>query len=168
MLGGHWNPFAGFGEIESAVNDMNQIFGRLDDSGGMVTSRSFSSLGGDGGFSSRQRSSGGWTCAVDIADSGDAYKLTADLPGVKKDDVTLSVNGSEVCLSAVRAQRDAGGQWMMAERRGGSFERCWQLPSRIHESNVAADLDNGVLSVQLQKMETTGTGGAPVRIDWGK
>eukprot|EP01063_Lacrimia_lanifica_P037305 TRINITY_DN761_c0_g1_i1.p1 TRINITY_DN761_c0_g1~~TRINITY_DN761_c0_g1_i1.p1 ORF type:complete len:158 (+),score=47.06 TRINITY_DN761_c0_g1_i1:64-537(+) len=105
---------------------------------------------------SSTRSSGGYTAQVDIADHGDYYGLKADLPGVAKDDINLTVHSNEVCLSAARhADADPGAvPFLTRERRMGSFERCWVLPTEILESGVKANFKEGVLTAELVKGKT--------------
>ena len=117
-------------------------------------------LRGMGGSSSRTRSSGGYNADVDIEDRHTHYQMTADLPGVKQEDVNLTVNDREVCLSAKRSvdgggnehsTRTGGADFVMRERAMGRFERCWTLPTKISEDQTAASLKDGVLTVQIAK-----------------
>ena len=118
-------------------------------------------------MSSRTHSSGGLNVPVDIEDQGTHYKLTADLPGVKQDDVNLSVHSTrQVCLSAKRSpdtddHSTDHNHHLVRERRMGSLERCWSLQSSIIESETTASLKDGVLTAMIAKGEA---GHTPIRI----
>jgi HSP20 family protein len=89
----------------------------------------------------------------DVKETKNAYVLRADLPGVKEEDVDLSLNGTLLTISGKREEehREEGDQYYSVERSSGSFSRSFQLPEGIEAANITADLKSGVLTVQIPK-----------------
>ena len=100
---------------------------------------------------------GSWTPAVDIIESTDAYTLTADLPGLTKGDVHLTVEDGVLTLSGERKgecseSNEFGHRY---ERAYGKFSRSFQLESGIENSKISAEFKNGLLKVVLPKVEAS-------------
>lgn len=91
---------------------------------------------------------------VNLYESGDAYVLTAELPGVEPDDIHVSLEGSTVTLHGERkidyATRDET-SLHRRERQAGSFRRSFELPAAIDGDHVEARHRNGVLVLRLPK-----------------
>ena len=89
----------------------------------------------------------------DVTETKDAYVIKADLPGVKEDDLNLSVNGNMLTLSGTREaeHRDEGDRAYLVERSYGEFARSFALPEGVDADNVSAELKNGELIVRLPK-----------------
>ena len=87
----------------------------------------------------------------DVKETKDAYVLKADLPGLKDEDVDVSLNGNVLTISGKREEehRDEGEQYYAMERSYGSFARSFSLPDSVDGEQVSADLKNGVLTVRL-------------------
>jgi HSP20 family protein len=82
--------------------------------------------------------------------SGEAFELSVDVPGMKQDDLELSVTAQEVTLKGRRAvDVDEGWTPRHQERRAFQFERTFQSSARIDAERVSARLENGVLRVTL-------------------
>ena len=82
----------------------------------------------------------------------DAYVLTAEIPGVERDDIDIQTGDGRLTLSGVRQERPAAcEQFHRLERGHGSFQRSFQLPLPIDQSAVTADLKDGVLTVRCPK-----------------
>ena len=81
--------------------------------------------------------------------------MTAELPGVTRDDVTLNLQDDVLTLEGKREPRhqQEGGNWQRRERSYGSFSRAVQLPFRIDPDKVQAQFNNGVLEVELVRLE---------------
>ena len=91
---------------------------------------------------------------VDVAEKNGAYKVTADLPGVKKDDIHVTIDGSQVTLAAeVKQEKEASQdeRVLHTERTYGKVTRSFTLPQEIDEAKVEARFANGVLELTLPK-----------------
>jgi len=91
---------------------------------------------------------------VDVAERNGAYKVTAELPGVKKDDIHVSIDGSQVTLEAeVKQEKEAAPEERLlhTERLFGKVTRSFTLPQDIDEAKVEARLRDGVLELTLPK-----------------
>ncbi|MBP8132193.1 MAG: Hsp20/alpha crystallin family protein [Candidatus Hydrogenedentes bacterium] len=96
-----------------------------------------------------------WTPKVDVRETEDAYLLEADLPGVAKEDVDISIMDGIVTIRGKHEQdqeRETNG-WHCFERNHGSFRRSVRLPRTVDAERVNATLDNGVLKLTLPKAE---------------
>src|SRR5438309_10159966 len=81
--------------------------------------------------------------------------VTAELPGVTRDDVIISLQEDVLTLEGKRepkAQED-NVNWQRRERAYGTFSRAVQLPFRVDADKVQAQLDNGILEIGLQRLE---------------
>ncbi len=96
-----------------------------------------------------------WSPPVDIAENENELTLTADLPGVKMEDLDIKIEDSVLTLSGTRKfeGEEKKGGYHRIERAYGSFRRAFSLPDTVEAENVAARFDNGVLKVTLPKKE---------------
>lgn len=96
---------------------------------------------------------------VNLHESEEGYVLTAELPGVSPDHITVSLEGSTVTLSGERkieypAASSASGKTTAIhrrERQSGSFRRAFELPAEIDLEHARASHKNGVLTLTLPK-----------------
>lgn len=91
---------------------------------------------------------------VDVAEKNGAFLVTAEVPGVKKEDIHVSVDGAQVTLEAeVRQEREAGKdeRVLHVERAYGKATRSFSLPQEIDEARVEAKYRDGVLELTLPK-----------------
>jgi HSP20 family protein len=91
---------------------------------------------------------------VDVKESVEAYTVHAEIPGVKKEDIHVSLEGGMVTLSAEIKQQDAQRQnekLLRSERYYGSVSRSFQLPQEVDVSTAKALYENGVLVLMLPK-----------------
>ncbi len=91
---------------------------------------------------------------VDVAEKNGAYLVTAEVPGVKKEDLHVSVDGAQVTLEAeVKQEREAGKdeRVLHVERSFGKATRSFTLPQEIDETAVEAKYRDGVLELTLPK-----------------
>ncbi len=98
---------------------------------------------------------------LDVKESGDAYTVQAEMPGVTKDDIQVTVEGNVVTLKAEVKQQDkqaSDEKTLRSERYFGSVARSFQLPTDIDSSKAKAKFDNGVLSLTLPKQQGGGSG----------
>jgi HSP20 family protein len=96
----------------------------------------------------------GRSVPVDLVRDGDRYLLTADLPGVDPGSVDIDLDGH---LLTIRADRTtaahADAQWIVQERRSGSYVRQFTLGEGLDTERISATYDNGVLSVVIPVSE---------------
>jgi HSP20 family protein len=98
----------------------------------------------------------GWQPPVDLYETADAYVVTAELPGVDRDDVEIQTGEGRLTLSGVRSERPVTcEQFHRIERGHGSFQRSFQLPLPIDSAAVTADLKDGVLTIRCPKLANT-------------
>ena len=91
---------------------------------------------------------------VDVKENGDAYVVEAEMPGVAKEDIHVTIDGSVVTLRAEVKQMDAqttDEKLLRSERYYGSVARSFQLPVDIDDDAAKAKFDNGVLVLTLPK-----------------
>ncbi len=91
---------------------------------------------------------------VDVKENGTAYTVEAEIPGVSKEDIHVTIDGNIVTLRAEVRQLDAQAadeKLLRSERYYGSVARSYQLPVDIDEDAAKAKYDNGVLTLNLPK-----------------
>ena len=91
---------------------------------------------------------------VDVAEKNGAYVVTAELPGVKKEDIHVSIDGAQVTLEAeVRREKEASKdeRVLRSERVYGKVMRSFTLPQEVDESKAQAKFQDGVLELTLPK-----------------
>ncbi len=93
--------------------------------------------------------------AVDVVDHGDRLQLAMDLPGYRREDVAIEIDGRQLVLRGERPEPALaeGETAVHRERRFGRFERSFTLGFGVDRDNIAADLSHGVLTVTLPKAE---------------
>jgi HSP20 family protein len=94
-----------------------------------------------------------WTPQIDVQQRNDAVVVRADLPGVRKEDLQVEVDGDALIISGQRREeREAGGDdqgYRMVERSYGSFYRSVPLPQGANPDEIEATMRDGVLTVTL-------------------
>ena len=94
----------------------------------------------------------GWTPPVDLYETAGGYVLTAEVPGLRRDEIEIHAEESRV---VIRGERSAGHvpceQYHRVERGHGRFSRAFVLPEPIDVDNVSADLKEGLLTVTIPK-----------------
>lgn len=97
-----------------------------------------------------------WAPRLDVHEDKDAYTIEADLPGVEKKDVELSVEDGVLTIRGTRKDtREEKGKdgWHRLERHYGSFERSLSLGEGVDVEHVKAEMKDGVLHLTLPKKE---------------
>jgi HSP20 family protein len=81
--------------------------------------------------------------------------VTAELPGVTRDDVTISLQEDVLALEGKREPKvqEDNVNWQRRERAYGTFSRAVQLPFRVDADKVRARFNNGILEIELQRLE---------------
>tara|TARA_Y100001970_G_scaffold205978_1_gene250859 strand:+ start:4805 stop:5245 length:441 start_codon:yes stop_codon:yes gene_type:complete len=92
---------------------------------------------------------------VDIKESDTSFTLTCDIPGVKKKNITVSINEDVLTISGVRESMsdDESDIYHYKERSRGTFSRSFTLPECILENKVKANFKDGILKLELPKTE---------------
>jgi len=95
----------------------------------------------------------GATPAVDIVDKDDAYKLTAELPGVDEKQVEIKFSDGTLTIEGRRDEEpeDAKQDHFVSERHYGDFHRTFRVPDGVDADKIEAHFRNGVLTVTLLK-----------------
>ncbi|MEZ5606313.1 MAG: Hsp20/alpha crystallin family protein [Burkholderiaceae bacterium] len=91
---------------------------------------------------------------IDVKESEASYAVQAEVPGVAKDDIQVSIDGGVVTLRAEIKQQDSqssGEKLLRSERYYGAVARSFQLPAEIDQARAKAKYDNGVLTLTLPK-----------------
>ncbi len=91
---------------------------------------------------------------VDVTENDKGYVVHAEVPGVRKDDIHVTIEGNQVSISAEtkrESQKKEGERVLRTERYYGSSYRSFVLPTEIDESASEARYDNGVLELKLAK-----------------
>ncbi|MEM7581938.1 MAG: Hsp20/alpha crystallin family protein [Acidobacteriota bacterium] len=96
-----------------------------------------------------------WLPAVDIRETDGAFVATADLPGLTKEDIDVSIEDNVLTVSGERKFEDASdnGTFRRVERAYGTFRRSFTLPRGVDSSKVEAKFENGVLTLDIPKSE---------------
>jgi HSP20 family protein len=157
-------------------NDNNDPFRDFDN----IVRRMFNIDGIAGGPLSGSRSSfvstssrGSWFPAMNLLETPSTFVLSADLPGMKKEDMEVNFKDGRLCVKGTRTidwnavapdAQDSQSTFHMAERGLGSFERCVTLPNKIRDDSVRAEFLDGVLNVSMDKEVVGPTKGSPINI----
>ncbi|HEY6211996.1 MAG TPA: Hsp20/alpha crystallin family protein [Vicinamibacterales bacterium] len=103
----------------------------------------------------------GWTPPVDLYETAGEYVLTAELPGLSRDQIEIHAEEARIVIRGARAAapgRDVPcEQYHRVERGHGHFSRAFALPEPIDVDAIAADLQNGVLTITMPKSAGRGT-----------
>lgn len=139
MSSTRWDPMRDISGFREAMNNLFEE-GMLLPRGGMATPG---------------------TIPLDVRETPDRYIITAPLPGVTSNDVDISVLGSNIRISGEIKDRDAQAEqesgkdcrWLLRERRFGRFERSITLPTSVDSQRSSAEFKDGVLTIELPKVD---------------
>jgi len=95
------------------------------------------------------------TPPIDVADLGDRYEMHLELPGIPKDDINIEVTSNSIEISAKHEEdnEEKDKNWLRRERSSMSFYRALELPEELVTNEVDAELQDGVLTIKLPKVE---------------
>jgi HSP20 family protein len=98
---------------------------------------------------------GHWMPPVDVIEEQETIRLVAELPGVKPEDVKISLENNVLTLQGEKKKEEEGedGKGYRFERTYGMFERSFTLPATIDANKIVAKFDAGLLTVLLPKVE---------------
>ena len=96
----------------------------------------------------------GWSPALDLYESGDNLIAVIELPGMRKEDIDISLHDGTLTISGERRRESTGGEKAQrTERYVGTFRRSIALPTRVDAGKVSASYQDGILEVALPKAE---------------
>ena len=127
--------------IEAAQREFDQVLGRF--------------------FGNRENNGTAWSpYPVDVREDKDHFYVEAELPGFRKEDVDVTLENQMLTITATRQEATSQGdqnkgEWLLRERRFNRFIRSFTLPPTVEEHTVNAKLDQGVLTITLNKREET-------------
>lgn len=132
----NWDPFNEIREIQKAVNKL------FDDS---IFKRK-----------SSKRDLGFWEPVVDIVETKDSYKVVAEMPGIPKEDIDISVSGDVLTIKGEKKQEkeEKEANFYRRERVYGLYQRQLVLPQDVEPDKIKANYKDGVLEVIIPKGET--------------
>jgi HSP20 family protein len=93
------------------------------------------------------------TPLANILETKDGYVLEAEMPGVNKDGLDITVENGELTISGRRAATEVRGREVYRESRAFDYRRTFELDPSIDTANVTAHIDQGVLTLHLPKAE---------------
>ena len=99
---------------------------------------------------------GSFTPAIDLVEKDDRYLVTAELPGIGRDDIDVTVKDGVLTINAERkaeTEEKKDGRVIRQERRYGKFVRSMSLGNHVDEGKVTAEYKDGVLELVLPKAE---------------
>jgi HSP20 family protein len=154
-----WNPFRGstlwdpIRELEAMQNRLSSLLGRR-----LPLLRE----GGEEEFTVTE-----WSPAVDIAEDDKEYIVKAELPGLNKENIKVSVEGGVLSIAGERKveKEEKNKKYHRIERSYGSFTRSFTLPDDASGEKVNAEFKDGVLKVHLPKEEKAKSKSVEVKID---
>ena len=92
---------------------------------------------------------------VDVSEKDNAYEVKADIPGVKKEDINVRIDGNVVQIDAEvnreKESKDKGGKVLRSERYWGNISRTFSLAQDVDDTKVVAKYTDGVLTLELPK-----------------
>jgi len=118
---------------------------------GDIFDRFFSPEGWTGALANE----GALFCPVDVVEGDKELRFSAELPGMSRDDITISLEGNTLSISGEKkSEQSTGGEsegYRMIERSYGRFNRSFSLPSGVKADEIHADFKDGILSVTVPK-----------------
>ena len=130
-----WRPL---GEVDSFRREMDRMFDNFFGSGTDVDN-----------FSSA------WQPSVDIKETKDDFVLMAEVPGMSKNDIKINISENTLTIKGEKKEekKEADHNFHRVERKYGSFQRSFTLPTQIQGDKVKASYKDGVLSITMPKKE---------------
>jgi HSP20 family protein len=124
-----WEPFAGFGNFGSVLNDLFE--------------------------QNHEPNRSRWYPAVDVLESKDAYLIRAELPGMKMEDIKVEVKDGTLTVSGeTKKDKPAEGvEYRHVERVAAKFSRSFSLPETAKQDGIEAGYKDGILEIRMPKAE---------------
>ncbi len=136
-----WDPFQ---DLRSAQDEMAQMSPMLAHALGLHTQQA-----------SGRAATTAWAPALDISERKDAYLVTVELPGLKAEDLDITMEDGLLTIQGERqfTSESSEQQFHRVERRYGAFRRSITLPAHVVADGIEATADNGVLQILVPKMK---------------
>jgi HSP20 family protein len=96
-----------------------------------------------------------WYPHVDICEDKDNFTLSAELPGMKKDEIHITFTDGKLAISGERKQEEEkkDKNYHRVERVYGKFYRAFHIPTKVKGDKISADFNDGILTINLPKVE---------------
>lgn len=96
-----------------------------------------------------------WLPEIDVIDDGKQILIKADVAGIEEKDLNVNLENNILTISGKRNEekRESGKNFVVSERRSGSFTRSINLPAGVKAEDISADLKKGVLQISVSKGE---------------
>jgi HSP20 family protein len=97
---------------------------------------------------------------LEVSERDNSYEVRAELPGAKKEDISVEIDGGWVSISAKSERRDErkeGAKLLYTERSQESYARSFELPQPVDSASAKATFENGVLTLSLPKKSASST-----------
>ncbi len=96
-----------------------------------------------------------WSPSVDVIESENGFEIKAEIPGVEKDEIKISVEDHVLTLSGERKheKEEKDKNYHRIERSYGKFQRAFQLPNGVQSDAIDANYVNGILTIRIPKSE---------------
>lgn len=109
----------------------------------------------------------GWMPRVDVSENETAFVIKAEIPGIHKDDVKVTLDNGVLTLQGERRQEreEKGWRFHRMERSYGHFMRSFSLPSNVDASHLKAHFHDGLLEVDCPKLEQTASQSVQVPVE---
>ena len=106
-------------------------------------------------FESNTDYSAAWAPVVDLSESKEGYELTAEIPGMKKEDITVSLKDNILTVSGEKKveKKEESKKIFRSERSYGKFERSFKLIEEVKSDSIKANYSDGILRVTIPKDE---------------
>lgn len=133
----HWDPYSNMTDIH---NELNKY---------LTTPELFGPM-------TKQRTTENFVPAVDVVQRGDDLVFLAELPGMKKDDVTIEIEDGRLTLSGERKFKEetTKDDLYRMECSYGRFQRVFTLPTNVDATHAKAHFEDGILELTLPRLET--------------
>ncbi|NKE58381.1 Hsp20/alpha crystallin family protein [Lentzea sp. PSKA42] len=125
-----WDPFR---EFEDLYTQMGRLWDRT--------------------FNTDTPTAGNWSPLADVCETGDSYVVEIDVPGVKREDISVQLTGNDLVVSGELKETEREGMFRRRTRRTGSFEYRTNLPADVRTDDIDAHLHDGVLTLRIPKAE---------------
>lgn len=130
----HWSPFNELRRMQANMDHLWRGFAPKDTAQGAAS----------------------WAIPMDVTQEGDEIVVHASLPGVNPDEINVSIENDVLTIrgeSAGEVQEHKEGNYLMRERRTGSFHRSLRLPDTLDTDKAQPRYENGVLTIAFPKLE---------------